>query len=261
MSNRDRHTETDATHAPDGRTLRWQSHRESRRDELIAAGISAVREFGPDLSVEQIAAAAGTSRAVIYRYFSDKTDLYVAIGRRSADVFVAQLTEAIDSVDNLRQQVSVGVELYLRAIEREPSLYQFTVRHPLLRRSGASDPATTASDVLAGFLASRFGDLLRAAEGDSGGAEPWGYGLVGLVRTTGDWWMERRTMSRTALTQYLSTLIWKGVAGAVPAPARGGRSADSDHGDHGADRTGSTDASDASGVPPVRHLHAPSSSS
>ncbi len=201
----------------DGRSLRWQSHRESRRTELINAGIAAVREYGPDLSVEQIADKAGTSRAVIYRHFTDKTDLYVAIGKTVADMFVAQLARALAAVDDLEQGIAVGVEVYLQAVDSDPSLYRFTVRHPLLSRSGRDDPAATASEVLAGFLSSRFGDLLRAAGGDSGAAEPWGYGLVGLVRTTGEWWMERRTMSRAALAHHLSTLIWSGVVGALPS--------------------------------------------
>lgn len=205
----------------DGRALRWQPHRESRRKDLITSGIAAVQRYGPDLSVEQIAASAGTSRAVVYRYFSDKTDLYLAVGRTLADLFVAQLTAAVDAEPDLHRQIEVGVDLYLRTIENEPSLYLFTVRHPLLRRSGP-DPATGAADVLATFLASRFGDALRVSGGDSGAAEPWGYGVVGLVRTAAEWWLDRRTMSRDALAGYLVTLVGSGL-GVLPATDTGAR--------------------------------------
>ncbi len=34
-----------------------------------------------------------------------------------------------------------------------------------------------------------------------------------MVQTAGEWWLERRTMSRDALTNYLSALIWGGIAG------------------------------------------------
>jgi hypothetical protein len=59
------------------------------------------------------------------------------------------------------------------------------------------------------------GERLRALGLDSGGAEAWAQGLVGMVQSAGDWWLERRTMSRAALTDYLTTLIWGGVSGVL----------------------------------------------
>jgi hypothetical protein len=34
-----------------------------------------------------------------------------------------------------------------------------------------------------------------------------------MVYTAGDWWLQRRTMSRAALTEYLTSMIWGGLAG------------------------------------------------
>jgi hypothetical protein len=36
-----------------------------------------------------------------------------------------------------------------------------------------------------------------------------------MVQSAGDWWLERRTMSRTALTDYLTTIIWGGISGVI----------------------------------------------
>ena len=33
-----------------------------------------------------------------------------------------------------------------------------------------------------------------------------------MVQSAGDWWLERRTMSRAALTGYLSSIIWGGLS-------------------------------------------------
>jgi hypothetical protein len=41
------------------------------------------------------------------------------------------------------------------------------------------------------------------------------------VQSAGDWWLERRTMSRAALTDYLTTLIWGGVSGVLGRDAAG----------------------------------------
>jgi hypothetical protein len=73
--------------------------------------------------------------------------------------------------------------------------------------------------MVAGMLTAVLVDQLRARDMDAGGAEAWAYGLAGLVYMAGDWWLQRRTMSRAALTDYLTSLIWGGLAG-VLGPAR-----------------------------------------
>ena len=56
---------------------------------------------------------------------------------------------------------------------------------------------------------------LRELGVDAAGAEPWAHGLVGLGLSTGEWWLERRTMSRAAVAQYLSAFIWHALDGAA----------------------------------------------
>jgi AcrR family transcriptional regulator len=217
---------------PDGRRLRWQAHRDARRDELIAATITAVRRHGAGVGMEQIAAQAGTSKAVVYRYFTDKADLYLAVGRRIAGMLTDTITRAMEDQADPRAVLQAGVDAYLTLIEAEPELYRFVVRRPLLERAGATgnpvalgqDPVADYMNLLGARISRILGDVLREAGGDSGAAEPWGYGMVGMVHSAGDWWLERQSMSRSALAEYLTSLIWGGLAGAyaaagVPAPA------------------------------------------
>jgi hypothetical protein len=71
--------------------------------------------------------------------------------------------------------------------------------------------------LVAGLLTAALVDELRARGLDAGGAEAWAYGLAGMVYTAGDWWLQRRTMSRAALTDYLTSLIWGGLIGVLGA--------------------------------------------
>jgi hypothetical protein len=57
------------------------------------------------------------------------------------------------------------------------------------------------------------GEQLRALGIDSGPAEPWAFGIVGMVHLAGDWWLERRTMTRARLVDDLTTLLWNGLGG------------------------------------------------
>jgi hypothetical protein len=57
------------------------------------------------------------------------------------------------------------------------------------------------------------GDVLRELGVDAGGAEPWAHGLVGLGLATGEWWVDRRTMSRAHVGAYLSDFVWHALQG------------------------------------------------
>jgi AcrR family transcriptional regulator len=203
-----------ATPDTDGRRLRWQAHREARRKALIDAAVRAVRRHGAGAGMDQIAAEAGTSKPVVYRYFADKADLYLAVGQRVAQGLVDRITAAVDGQPDGRSMVAAGVDAYLRVIEEEPELYRFVVHHTLLDRPVDNDPVADYSSMLGSFISRRLGDLMREVGLDSGAAEPWGFGLVGLVRSAGEWWLERQSMSRQALADYLTSLIWSGFMGA-----------------------------------------------
>jgi hypothetical protein len=58
---------TDEHAAADGRSSRWELHRAERRRQLIKAARRAVTALGPGASMEDIAAAADTSKSVYYR--------------------------------------------------------------------------------------------------------------------------------------------------------------------------------------------------
>ena len=57
---------------------------------------------------------------------------------------------------------------------------------------------------------------LERAGRDPAAAAPWGHGLVGLVRSAADWWLQaERPMLRTELAAHLTDLAWAGLSGVV----------------------------------------------
>src|SRR6201986_3817254 len=68
----------------DGRKRRWHQHKVERRNELVDGTIVAIRRHGRFLRMDEIAAAIGVSKTVLYRYFVDKNDLTTAVLMRFA---------------------------------------------------------------------------------------------------------------------------------------------------------------------------------
>ncbi len=197
---------------PDGRSRRWADHRERRRAELVEAVIEAIRELGPEPGIDAVAAHAGVSKPVLYRYFTDKSGLWLAVGRQAAAAVVEAIAPAVAAVREERDVVAAAIDAYLTFIEADPHVYRFVVHQRGIARD--TDVVADAMDTVASGLARILGDRLRALGLDSGPALPWAYGIVGYVQTVADWWLrQQQPISRTALADYLTTFLWGGIAG------------------------------------------------
>ena len=192
----------------DGRTTRWDAHRDQRRAELVQAAVRAIDQHGPDVTIADIAAEAGVSKPVLYRYFTDKDQLHSAVGRWGADEVLAGMLPALRSDAPVQERVAQAVDAYLTTLEEHPQVFLLLVRHR------GSDPLADGKAAIAAAFTRFLGDTLRELNVDAAGAEPWAEGLLGLGLSTGEWWLERRTMSKAAVGRYLTAFIWHALEGA-----------------------------------------------
>jgi AcrR family transcriptional regulator len=210
--------DTSSPEVADGRKERWRAHREARRAELIQHVVEAVEARGAGVGMDDISAASGIAKPVYYRYFHDKADLFLAVGRSVAEDLVAAVMAAIDSRDQPRDKLRAGIETYVAKVEASPDLYRFASVHQF-SRSAEPDPLGDYASTV-GVHASRvIGAILRAAGLDSGAADPWGFGIVGMVRSATDRWLETQSMSREDLVGYLTDFTWAGMNGRSPRRA------------------------------------------
>jgi len=183
--------------------------REERRRQLLDAAVDAIRTVGAGASMEQLAAQGGVTKPILYRHFGDRSGLGRAIGEHYATVLMDRLAEPLDA-PSPRDLLERTVDAYLGFLEDEPQLYAF------LTSGGAGPDVENAGaivEAVARAVAQRIGDQLRALGLDAGGAEPYAFGVVGMVHQAGDWWIRSGTMSRQALTDHLTTLLWSGFQG------------------------------------------------
>jgi len=202
--------------ARDRRDSRWDEHRRTRREQLVEATLVAVGKHGAGVGMEEIAAEAGTSKTVVYRHFSDRTELYVAVCTRVAAHLLPKLRDAIESSEQPREMVAAAIETYLAFLEADPELYRFVVHQQVLDRPADRDPISNLSDLIGEQAAAIVGLALERGGHDPRAAAPWGHGVVGMVRSAADWWLRAdRPMLRSELAAHLTDLAWAGLSGVV----------------------------------------------
>jgi len=188
--------------------------RAERRGELLDAAVAGVRRHGAAASMDVLAAEAGITKPILYRHFGDRAGLVTAIADRYTAELMAELQRSLtDPSGDARSVLVRTIDAFVGFVEREPNLYRYLVQN-------AVSAHAEAHDTLSGFLrnvghevAALLGEQMRAAGRDSGGAEVIAQGIVAFVYAAGDLWVDRPTMPRAQLVEYLASFLWTGVHG------------------------------------------------
>ncbi|NLU70200.1 TetR/AcrR family transcriptional regulator [Streptomyces sp. HNM0574] len=167
---------------------------EERRQQLIAVALDLFSRRSPsEVSIDDIAAAAGISRPLVYHYFPGKHSLYEAAVRRAADELSRRFVEPAEG--------PLGARL-LRVMGR---YFDFVDEHgpgfSALLRGGTAVGSPEADAVVDEVRDAACEQVLRHLEIASPGprlalvVRAW----VGLAETTALTWLEGRAIPRGEL--------------------------------------------------------------
>lgn len=108
-------------------TTRTRMTREQRREQLLELGMQAVVDASFDeLSVEQVADAAGISRGLLFHYFPTRRDFLVAIAEAGADQLleVTAPDPGLEPIAQLRTGMAAFVDYIVERRKAYVSLVQ-----------------------------------------------------------------------------------------------------------------------------------------
>jgi AcrR family transcriptional regulator len=192
----------------------------SRREGLLQAADAVVQREGAAASMAAMAAEAGVTKPILYRHFGDKAGLYAALATRHTETLMASLTAALAETATPKERVRRTVDVYLEALEAEPQVYSFLVQ---------SEEAAPVRGQVRGFLRQLQEHLSRGISAELGlppgdlRGPVWAAGIVGMVQSAGDWWLDARANdpqapSRVELCEQLTELLWGAYGEAAREP-------------------------------------------
>jgi AcrR family transcriptional regulator len=171
---------------------------DARRQQLVALGgeMFSERPFD-DVSIDDIAVAAGISKGLLYHYFPSKRDFYVAVVRHSADEMEA-ITETDPQLAPL-ERLSVGLDRYLDYVDTHARGYA-----TVLRAGIGSDPEVAAIvERVRAAMARRILDDLGGEDTLPPGVRIAVRGWVGFTEAAVLEWLEHRDLTRDELRDLL----------------------------------------------------------
>jgi AcrR family transcriptional regulator len=192
-----------------GRPPRTEQQRAAQRLRLTDALMEAIRQGGPELSIDELAIAAGVSKPVLYDEFGGKLGIADAIAVLVAERFertvVGDLTK-IDKVD-YRAIVRLIVEGLITLISDEPEIYAFLVRSIRTSDRGFLDNALVRVIHDRAILIVK----LLAPDLDSDSVSVLTDGLFGFVFASVESWMPLRRPPKDEFVDALSAIIGEGI--------------------------------------------------
>ncbi|MDI1480781.1 TetR/AcrR family transcriptional regulator [Polyangium sp. y55x31] len=208
--------------AEQGPATRARLEVDERRAQLLTLGLSIFSERAYDeVSIDDIARAAGISKGLLYYYFPTKRDFYVAALRAASKEL---LDETLDKEKDAspEERVEQGVRTYLAYVERRGAAYV-----ALMRGGIGSDPEVAAvleetrtiflDRIVAALPPEATGPLVHTAM----------RGWIGFVEVASIDWVARRSVPIGQIVTLAKVLLFDALRAATevcltsePAPPK-----------------------------------------
>jgi AcrR family transcriptional regulator len=187
-----------------------------RREQLIdiARGLFAERGFD-GTSVEEISSRAEVSKPVVYEHFGGKEGLYAVVVDREVRQLLDMMRAALTG-GHPRELLEQAALALLDYIDSSSDGFRILVRDsPVGSATGSfvsiiSDIARRVEHILVDEFASRGFDAKYAPM--------YAQMLVGMVGTTGQWWLDAREPDKAVVAAHLCNLAWNGLGGLEHEP-------------------------------------------
>lgn len=172
-----------------------------RRTQIIEAAARIFAERDPaEVPFEEIADAAGVSRALVYNYFGDRGGLLAAVYLHHFEAVNERIRAAAPDTAPPSERLRAIVTAYLTFAREHPGAWRLlrvarAVEHPLVQ-------------------AARRQRMREIAEGWGGSPEALivAYGITGLLEEATIEWLQSTAANPERVAAVLQDLMWRGLA-------------------------------------------------
>jgi AcrR family transcriptional regulator len=202
-----------------GRPPRTEAQRAEQRRRLTTAAMDAIRTRGPDLSIDELAAAAGVSKPVLYDEFGGKLGIADAIAVVLAEQVEREVLDAVLTSGSFDLPLALRslVDALVTLIDGEPALYAFLVRSIRSSDRGFLDNALVR--VIHERASVIFATIAPDVPPEE--VEVLTDGVFGFMFGAVESWQASRRVDQARLVDTLAVAIAEGLRAVATRPSKG----------------------------------------
>jgi AcrR family transcriptional regulator len=187
--------------------------RDQRRAQLLDAANDVFTTRGYHAAaMDDIAAAAGVSKPVLYQHFASKLELYLALLDQACDSLVETVRQGLDSTDVNADRVVAAMGAFLDFVSSTSGEFRFVFESDLTGDGRVQDRLWRVNNDVADLIAAVIAEDTRLPPEHS---KLLAISLVGLAQVGARYWVSDRSAA-IGLDQakaLVSTLAWRGISG------------------------------------------------
>ncbi len=187
--------------------------RDQRRVQLLDAANEVFTTRGYHAAaMDDIAAAAGISKPVLYQHFDSKLELYLALLDQACDALVEVVRGGLDSTDHNADRVVAAMGAFFDFVSSTSGEFRFVFESDLTGDGRVQERLWRVNNDVADLIAAVIAEDTRLPPEH---AQLLAISLVGLAQVGARYWVSDRSaaIGLERAKALVSTLAWRGISG------------------------------------------------
>ena len=166
-----------------------------------------------DVTMDEIAAAVGVTKPLLYNYFGNKERLYIACMERAGDRLTAAIGDAVIASADPADALNAGLRAFFSFLDADRAawavLFDVTQPHAGEIAERVASYRGAIAELVAGALLEQLPERSRAAARVE--VEALSTALLGAAEALARWWLQSEAVSAREAAELLITTIEPGL--------------------------------------------------
>ncbi len=173
------------------------------------------------VTMDEIAASIGVTKPLLYNYFGNKEQLYIACMERAGDALLAMVAETVGQTENPGDTLRAGVRAFFLFLDTDRAAWAVLFDETLPRGGEVSDRVAAyrgqIADLVSGSLLAQMPD--RSREAAKVEVEALSTALLGAAEALARWWLRTEAISAADAAELLVSTVEPGLRQRSESPA------------------------------------------
>lgn len=195
--------------------------RAERMEQTVAAAHALFAERGyAAVTMDGVAAAVGVTKPLLYNYFGNKEQLYLACLERAGDGLMATVVEAVGDTNNPAEALRLGLHAFFDFVDQDRAAWSVLFDETLPAGGEIAERVsgyrTRLCDLIAGSLLAQL--PARSRERARTEVEALSTAVMGAAEALVRWWLRTGAMPAADAAELLIATIEPGLSQRSAAP-------------------------------------------
>jgi AcrR family transcriptional regulator len=195
-------------------SVRTRLSRDDRMEQTLGAAHELFAERGyAAVTMDEIAAAVGVTKPLLYNYFGNKERLYIACMERAGDALIAMVAETVGQAENPGDALRAGVRAFFSFLDTDRAAWAVLFDETLPRGGEVVDRVAAyrgqIAELVSGSLLAQLPDRTRDAAKVE--VEALSTALLGAAEALARWWLRTEAISAEDAAELLISTVEPGL--------------------------------------------------